>query len=407
MEGAECIILANPDVGGIGIRVGVYLQALLPLLISYIDLFLGADEARRESNKDTANALVFTGISLLISAIVQAHTKGLTVYHAYTVLNLCWVTIIGGAPVFVMGVFNNVESMRDLNHKFVFSLFSLKLSLLGAFGIWLNLKVRSFDTSPNNCTGTTVLWWFGRRIPAESWHSRGPLLALYVIMAVPGNNTGTLLLIILGQWLESSAILLNRMSMGYLPVPATNTAVKIFMLPFILLHSPRIIRIFQGINTIIYWAIVAMMITITEKTISINKIAPGEHDWTLGQTFATIVAFFPVFGLLSRFAKSVKLPPSVERMWAAVYDDPLSKPMINGTPLYELLVPEKMTWRQKVRILSLVRDFLSSIQGEDQDSLKKTHIIVKMMITMLENEIMSKYAADGFIRTFDDIIHRK
>ncbi|KAF8319114.1 hypothetical protein DL93DRAFT_279010 [Clavulina sp. PMI_390] len=401
--------LRTTHIIGIGIRVGVYLQALLPLLVSYIDLFLGADKERRESNRDTANALIFTGISLLVSAIIQAHTRGLTVYHAYTVLNLCWVTIIGGTPVFVMGVLNNVESIEDLNEKFVLSLFTLKLCLLGGFGIWLNLKVPTFDTTPDNCTSTTVLWWLGHRVPATSWRSRGPLLGLYIWMVMPGGNTGTLLLVLLGQWLENWVVTtMGVFAVGSALAASRTTSVSTSFVHSNLGPSPRIIRICQGISTILYWAIVAMMITVTEMTISSNKVEEGEHDWTLAQTFATIVAFFPIFGLIKRGAASIPLPRSVLRVWYAMLEP--SYHDTRGKPIKDALastLPVKMTWRQKVRIIGLIEDFLSPTQSKDHESLKKMYLAAQLMIRTFERGMRSQYSAQIFIEVAYDVLHRK
>ena len=80
-------IQPNPDIAGVGVRTAFYAQAflsILPLFIIGADGQITLEELRTiieivETNEVTACALV-------LSALIQAWTYGLTTYHADIVL---------------------------------------------------------------------------------------------------------------------------------------------------------------------------------------------------------------------------------------------------------------------------------------------------------------------------------
>ncbi|KAF8284732.1 hypothetical protein DL93DRAFT_2161726 [Clavulina sp. PMI_390] len=321
----------------IGIRVSVYVQALLPLFLSYVDQYAGADQTRRAYNRDTASSLVLTGMALIVSAIVQHFKQGLTAFHAFIVLNICWVTIMVSLPVFVMGILDNVANLEELYGEFMSSLFSLKLCLMGAFGLWLNITVRTFDKSPTSCTSTTTLWWFGHHVAVVSKESRSWQLFLYSLLLLPGINAGGLVWVVLGQWLENF-------------VSAVGKAIWRHQWPKARREQTMVVfKLCQGITSLIYWAFIFVVIAMTEMSIRINAIQPGENDWTLGQTFAALVAFI-LYESQSRTSLGSFL---LRQLYKLVL-------FFHPSPLYEFLMnclPWQITSRQKTEILEYADRF--------------------------------------------------
>ncbi|KAF8308974.1 hypothetical protein DL93DRAFT_1807032 [Clavulina sp. PMI_390] len=386
---ATCSIPSNPDAGGIGIRVGVYVQSLLPFVLSHLDQLLGTTEDRRQTGRQTANLVILTGLALLISAIIQERTFGLTVYHGIIVLNLCWISVVGSAPLFFLGIRDRVSSPEAVFRKFAFSLFSIKLFVMGGYGIWLNTRILSFDTSPGNCTTSTMVWWFGYRVPVTSMQSRGPLLALYGLMVIPGFNAAIFTWLLLGFWFENWVSLILH-----------------------ILHIPRsfrahIVSACRKFAPILYWAITVMAILHTEMTIAINTVQPGEAVWTLGQTFAALVALIPLGGLFERLVYAVfrERPNDDEDLLAMLWRrlTPTALPTNNGTQarrgfvakLYQILLrmlksflnnmPTPITVRQRTQLLTRVKEARYLINMIPRDLGRRAEITA---LEELRNRVM-------------------
>ncbi|KDR74863.1 hypothetical protein GALMADRAFT_249778 [Galerina marginata CBS 339.88] len=85
-------IIPNPDISGIGVRAAIYAQAVLTLVQPTLASIDG-----RISEKELIGlhrlylGILLPGCALLVSAIIQATTHGLSVYHAILVLQLSWI----------------------------------------------------------------------------------------------------------------------------------------------------------------------------------------------------------------------------------------------------------------------------------------------------------------------------
>ncbi|KAJ6582972.1 hypothetical protein DFH09DRAFT_1029403 [Mycena vulgaris] len=84
-------IPSDPDISGIGIPVAIYAQNLLsfiPAIGAFWDGRVSAYEL--ESIETQSTTIIIAAFAILISAMVQARTQGLSNFHASIVLSLSW-----------------------------------------------------------------------------------------------------------------------------------------------------------------------------------------------------------------------------------------------------------------------------------------------------------------------------
>jgi len=85
-------ITANPDISDIGVRTAIYIQAVLSLFHAIVAGYDGKiDHFELESLIAVFLGILLPGCALLLSAITQAKTFGLSAYHAMIVLFLSWI----------------------------------------------------------------------------------------------------------------------------------------------------------------------------------------------------------------------------------------------------------------------------------------------------------------------------
>jgi len=85
-------ITANPDISGIGVRTAIYIQAVLSVIHPLVAGYDGKiDDFEMQSLATVYLGILLPGCALLISAIIQARTFGLSAYHAMIVLFLSWI----------------------------------------------------------------------------------------------------------------------------------------------------------------------------------------------------------------------------------------------------------------------------------------------------------------------------
>jgi hypothetical protein len=84
-------ILADPDISGVGVRVAIYAQNLFSFIPAISALWDGqVAPYELEAVKDQSTTILITAFGILISAIVQAQTLGLSNFHASIILSLSW-----------------------------------------------------------------------------------------------------------------------------------------------------------------------------------------------------------------------------------------------------------------------------------------------------------------------------
>ena len=113
-------IVPNPDISGIGVRAAIYAQAVLTLvqpILASIDDHISEKELIGLHRLYLG--ILLPGCALLISAIIQATTHGLSVYHAILVLNLSWINNTSALIFFQFALIAQIEldKEREFRHR--------------------------------------------------------------------------------------------------------------------------------------------------------------------------------------------------------------------------------------------------------------------------------------------------
>jgi hypothetical protein len=87
----SCFIPADPDIAGIGVRAATYAQNFLSFVPAFFALWDGKvklNELKMVEKQSTT--ILITAFAILISAVIQSRTFGLSSYHAAIILDLSW-----------------------------------------------------------------------------------------------------------------------------------------------------------------------------------------------------------------------------------------------------------------------------------------------------------------------------
>jgi hypothetical protein len=88
---SDVCIPSNPDISGIGVRAAIYIQNLLSFFPAIWALWDGTVSAYElESVETQSTTILLTAFAILISAMVQTRTLGISNFHASIVLGLSW-----------------------------------------------------------------------------------------------------------------------------------------------------------------------------------------------------------------------------------------------------------------------------------------------------------------------------
>jgi hypothetical protein len=91
IQNCTSIIPANPDISGVGVRAAIYIQNLLSFFPAFYALLDGKISVKElETVEKQSTTILITAFAVLISAIVQAATIGLSSFHTSIILNLSW-----------------------------------------------------------------------------------------------------------------------------------------------------------------------------------------------------------------------------------------------------------------------------------------------------------------------------
>lgn len=84
-------IPANPDISGVGVRTAIYAQTILSFVPAFYALKDGKISLKElDTIEKQSTTILITAFAVLISAIVQAATIGLSSFHTSIILNLSW-----------------------------------------------------------------------------------------------------------------------------------------------------------------------------------------------------------------------------------------------------------------------------------------------------------------------------
>jgi hypothetical protein len=91
MSGSGYCIESDPDISGIGVRLAIYIQNLLGFIPALWALWDGKVTLYElDSVEAQATTILITAFAIVISAMVEAQTLGLSNFHASIVLSLSW-----------------------------------------------------------------------------------------------------------------------------------------------------------------------------------------------------------------------------------------------------------------------------------------------------------------------------
>jgi NO-binding membrane sensor protein with MHYT domain len=300
-------IQPNPDISGIGVRASIYAQAflsLVSLLIFVIDGDITFEEGLSINDIVITNEL--TASALLLSAIIQARTYGLSTYHANIVLILSWISFV--PTIFIgLGIGNaRSNAVRPIDpiegrHKFWSrvgwkgflggQLLLMHYIAVAGFGLWVWSDVKAFGNQPQ-CTPQTFVVIFGYNI----------------LVTNPGLKI--VALIIYGEIAFASIILIP-----YAILVQSRHCER--LLPRLYnYHRSRM----QGLNQDVpqkqkqtYWitflavmfGVEILFVSSTEVLIRRSKdlVYPGESQWTFGQSLAMFLVFAPLATTIGELQK--------------------------------------------------------------------------------------------------------
>jgi hypothetical protein len=282
-----------PVLGGIGVRLLIYLQVLLPIVPQVVATFAVPIWLMTKLTLEDVKAItsssypvIILGVALILSSVIQATTIQLTAYHAVLILNLNWLVLFAtnGSYNFYHNNFYVGPRRPGANwagHSVVVNLmWSLvgHLSLMSIFGIVFWATLSRFDRQTSDCTATTVQTILFCDYPLSS--CRRGWLVIYSLMALPLFN----------WWLfHISIIPLALVPVIIIGVIRGQIDDDDYTLPI-------------GCTFIMILLKVTFIVD-TELTIAHNHVLRGENLWTLGQT----LGLFLVLPTLAKMWKDSKV----------------------------------------------------------------------------------------------------
>lgn len=280
--------------GGIGVRLSIYLQVLLPIVPQLLALVATPLRSRTKSTIEDVRiimsaspSILVLGVALLLSAVIQARTIQLTAYHATLVLNYCWLLLLAsnGAAWFVETHFLDDDrdpqskSVNDTSGAFLVAICGFG-SLMSIFGVVFWATLNHFDKLSSLCTAVTVQSILFHDHPL--FLCRKAWLGIYGILTIPLINIVTIFVVCFLLGITPWAAWVAFGFIEEMNVPALVTGSTIMLK--------------------------AMFITDTELTIAHNHVQAGEDQWTLGQTLT-------LFMVLPTLLKTWKDSKTAFRLW--------------------------------------------------------------------------------------------
>ena len=320
-------IQPNPDISGIGVRASIYAQAFLSLaclFIFVIDGEITSEEGLAINDIHMTNEL--TASALLVSAVIQARTYGLSIYHANIVLILSWINFV---PTYFIGAIinalvhgtNPTEGRPKFRWRkgwkgFLARLFQwIHYIAVAGFGIWVWSDVGSFGDQPQ-CTPQTFVVIFGFNILVTNPGLKIAALILYSFFAFVGIVMVPFLTLIRSRHCERLLPRIYKHFQLVLPENNRNLTQKQkqseWMITLVATFSIEILFVFS-----------------TEVLIRRSKglVYPGESQWTFGQSLAISLVLAPLAGTIEELQKGYQGLREKRKKRKESQDDEL--PMIN------------------------------------------------------------------------------
>ena len=134
---SSCSIPSNPDISGIGVRAAIYAQNLLcfvPALWALWDGKVTVYELESVEAHSVTNLIL--AFAVLISAIFQAQTLGLSNFHASIILGLSWMNNTNAFMYFLLYVKHKSQTDEpdSVQPNFPSWVTHVKFSVMSAIG---------------------------------------------------------------------------------------------------------------------------------------------------------------------------------------------------------------------------------------------------------------------------------
>lgn len=285
-------IMANPDIAGIGVRVAIYAQNFIaPALAVLAFRDKKVDWKELSLVEAQSMSILLTACALLLSAVVQVATLGMSTYHALIVLNLAWMnntnTFVYAILYRYQGVVpllyfkNKLRTLPSRRKAIPLLIGSLHLSFVAGLGLWFWIKNGSgtfgllVQCKPQLPIHASIL---GHSVLVTNKTLQQLSLALYGITVAPGVNVVIIVIIIWGsidlllRFLPTSQLFLP----GYLWVVIIVgiNVVDIIDTEIMIIQTRSSILVLQGVSQ--------------------HLLQPGESQWTFGQTLALFLLILPL-----------------------------------------------------------------------------------------------------------------
>jgi hypothetical protein len=287
---------SNADIAGVGVRVSTYAQSFLLFFTTLLCIRDGdVDSGERQALERSYANLLITACALLISALVQAVTSQLSIFHALVVLDWSWMLTINALILSILPTIDHLVEIEwgkwlrsflpaRIGQLRAMILVSLHMTFMGAFGVyiwWHPAKFQGPDPGQGNTTGPgsavclqrTITYVFFAPIRASNPKLRIASIVFYSIIALPIINVAVLTTI---------AMLIIQLIM----MPLTSCCKKRHGYTLDLPYT-----IAWGVQSV---ANIVIVIN-TERTIWANRhlISGGESTWGFGQIIAVILVVGP------------------------------------------------------------------------------------------------------------------
>ncbi|KZO96201.1 hypothetical protein CALVIDRAFT_137509 [Calocera viscosa TUFC12733] len=364
----DCTIEPNSEIAGIGIRVSIYVQAILAFLLATLALFKFAVESemttlsqqlegrniedvdptreeieyllksdlplrkvikrlqRRylrdelEGNRDLRQARMsvqLTGVALLVSAVIQAQLYSLDVYHAFIVLNLCWINNITALTLYLTEQFlrrprenfllyplpPRFWTWKGMQAANPFLPTSAYLCGLGCYGFWLFFGLNTFgdeDWNSEACNPLVLYWILGNHISVTARGFRIVGLVIHAVAFTPLLNV-----IIESFLLCNGARHIRWVFIFSYKLYKKATGRELNVEEHVIAPQYRNVHFLETLTAIaiMYTYVVICFILSTEEMIGANWPLINndeENEWTFGQSLVMILLIPVIWDLFDK-----------------------------------------------------------------------------------------------------------
>ncbi|KAG8730845.1 hypothetical protein FRC11_005659 [Ceratobasidium sp. 423] len=259
-------IVSNPDISGIGVRVAIYVQTFLSMTVASLLPY------HEKAFRDTSRNSYVVSTSLMIAALIQWKTHGLSLFDALVVTML---TTIMTAFVTVNGPYIRTLGLSINISSFLFTTFWVYWGLQ----VWNDPRTFGIPEGREGCHSSTdtVFVVFGRNVSVTNSGLRGFAMFIFAIGSISALSA-------LWQCITWTL----RYAVGSAKTAKENAAARFAKE----LRHRRNRSTGKGQHMTRFGGMVGLiyMIATTEQIVSHNPDVPSQlNTWTFSQTIALIM----------------------------------------------------------------------------------------------------------------------